>query len=159
MYVHYIPPRLTPDRGFCGAVCNCKINHNFYKPKKYAAKHIWYSDIRSPLKPLRRLEEKRLPFRVYHRPSNSRLTRLYLYSMPIVTRSLRSLGGLFAKALNSSKVIIYYRYWQNVFDTGLIAKKYAERCGIKHNLNVLYTFKAFSMLKICFAKSWMPLIA
>ena len=26
---------------------------------------------------------------------------------------------------------------------GLIAKKYAERCGIKHNLNALSAFKAF----------------
>uniref|UniRef100_UPI0027121F53 hypothetical protein n=1 Tax=uncultured Muribaculum sp. TaxID=1918613 RepID=UPI0027121F53 len=30
-----------------------------------------------------------------------------------------------------------------VHNQGLIAKKYAERCGIKHNLNALYTFKAF----------------
>ena len=26
MYVHYIPLRLTPDRGFCEAVCECKNN-------------------------------------------------------------------------------------------------------------------------------------
>lgn len=32
---------------------------------------------------------------------------------------------------------------QLVLKCGLIAKKYAERCGIKHNLNALYTFKAF----------------
>ena len=25
MYVHYIPLRLTPDRGFCEAVCVAKI--------------------------------------------------------------------------------------------------------------------------------------
>ena len=29
MYVHYIPPRLTPDRGFCEAVCNRKDSKNF----------------------------------------------------------------------------------------------------------------------------------
>lgn len=23
---HRIPPHLTPDRGFCVTVCNCKIN-------------------------------------------------------------------------------------------------------------------------------------
>lgn len=29
MYVHYIPLRLTLDRGFCEAVCNHKVNNNF----------------------------------------------------------------------------------------------------------------------------------
>ncbi len=29
MYVHYIPLRLTPDRGFCEAVCDRKVSNIF----------------------------------------------------------------------------------------------------------------------------------
>ena len=29
MYFHYIPLRLTPDLGFCEAVCNRKVSNNF----------------------------------------------------------------------------------------------------------------------------------
>ena len=28
MYFHYIPLRLTPDRGFCEAVCDRKVSNN-----------------------------------------------------------------------------------------------------------------------------------
>lgn len=29
IYVHYIPPRLTPDRAFCETVCDPKVSKNF----------------------------------------------------------------------------------------------------------------------------------
>ncbi len=29
MYFHYIPLRITPDRGFCETVCDCKVTKKF----------------------------------------------------------------------------------------------------------------------------------
>lgn len=37
MYFHYIPLRLTPDRGFCEAVCKRKFTKYFYSTQD----HIW----------------------------------------------------------------------------------------------------------------------
>ena len=46
MYFHYIPLHFTPDRGFCEAVCDCKVSNNFFNSKtKYAKKHIKLSSL------------------------------------------------------------------------------------------------------------------
>ncbi len=38
MYFHYIPLHFTPDRGFCEAVCGCKIINNYLDSKLFAKK-------------------------------------------------------------------------------------------------------------------------
>ena len=37
----YIPHRLTPDRGFCIAVCDCKVNNKFSNFNPFLLKNIF----------------------------------------------------------------------------------------------------------------------
>ncbi len=46
-------------------------------------------------------------------------------------------------SIEFSSVAVGFAIYHNPVKVGLIAKKYAERCGIKLNLSVLYAFKAF----------------
>ncbi len=40
MYFHYIPLRITPDRGFCEAVCDRKVSDKFRNFESIMLKNI-----------------------------------------------------------------------------------------------------------------------
>lgn len=46
-------------------------------------------------------------------------------------------------SIEFSSVAVGFAIYHNPVKVGLIAKKHAERCGIKFNISTLYTFKAF----------------
>ena len=47
-------------------------------------------------------------------------------------------------SIEFSSVAVGFAIYHNPVKVGLIAKKYAERCGIKLNLSVLYGVSGFS---------------
>ena len=55
MYVHYIPLRLTPDRGFCEAVCDRKVSNNFWDCELIMLKNIDKDSISPKITPPREI--------------------------------------------------------------------------------------------------------